>query len=93
MRTNRQLLPGDIIHSPGVVDYQVRGSEGCPAALLHCCLMPYHGPHSTLSQPTLKILIISTVSFTESFVWTTVSAQRKLALVEAGLFFSAVQVL
>lgn len=42
MQTNRQLLPGDIIGSTGVVNYQVRGSEGCPAALLHRCLVPYH---------------------------------------------------
>lgn len=50
LHTNRQLLPGDIIGSTGVANYQVRGTKGCPAELLWCYLVPYHG--ATLLAPT-----------------------------------------
>lgn len=66
MHTDSQLLPGDVIGSAGVVNYQGRGNTGWPAALLHCCSVLYHGPCSMFSQPTLKILIITTVTFTET---------------------------
>lgn len=43
MHINRQLLSGDITGSTRVVNYQVRGSEGCSLALLSCRPVPYHG--------------------------------------------------
>lgn len=43
MHTDSQWLPGDVIASTGVVNYQVRGNKGWPAGLLHCSLVLYHG--------------------------------------------------
>lgn len=91
MYTNRQLLPGDIIGSTGVANYQVRGTKGCPAALLCCYLVPYHGaallaPTAYPEDPSRKYSIF----YRKLCVHHYQCLNEIVFLVEAGLFFSAV---